>query len=110
MSKLEFQANCACGKTLKTKVKKPTRFENSFTKINCRACGSRYMLTCKRDLENKRERVFTTFVDLLELGDETKQKLSAEMSVKAKLGVARVKNAFGIEPEPDKSVIETEMD
>lgn len=110
MAKMNFQTVCPCGAKVSGSVKKPNRFANAFTKVNCAECGSRFLLTCMIKKEVKGRRVFMTQIDLLEISDETKQKLSGELGVKAKAAVARVKNSFGIEPKPDKSVIETEMD
>lgn len=110
MAKLNFNTLCPCGAKVSGSVKKPNRFANAFTKVNCAKCGSRFLLTCFINKEIRGRRVFMTQIDLLEVSDETRQQLSGELGVKAQVAVARVKSSLGIEPKPDKSVVETEMD
>lgn len=84
MAKLSFTSKCPCGTEVKGKVKKPTWFENSFAKVNCQKCGTRFMLSCVRD-KSTRDRVFTTHIDLLELSDEAHQIQSSKLSIKVKI-------------------------
>lgn len=110
MAKIDFETKCGCGGELKGSIKKPTRFEHRIVNVTCKACDSRYQLTCVRNLEVKDARVFDTFIDQIRIGRFAKEVISSRLDVKAKLAAAHVKNAIGIEPKVDNSVVQTSMD
>lgn len=90
MAKLGFNTKCPCGETVAGQIKKPTWFENSFTKVSCK-CGTRFLMACVRDKSAPRgERVFETHIELLELSDEAKQIQSSKFKFKAKTVAAKI--------------------
>ena len=109
MSLMGVGTKCACGAELRAKMRKPNPFADSFAKINCSECGSRFMLTTVRDMDEK-GRVFRTHVDILELSGKAEKVLAGKLPVKAKIAAAKIANAIGIEPKTDNSVIETSLD
>ncbi len=105
MAKLTFNTECPCGAELKSSVKKPTRFENSFQKLHCKKCGSRFLLTCVRDKEIGK-RTFTAHFEDLVLSPMAQRIQAARLPVKAKILAAHL----GVLPEEKPSAIKTDLD
>lgn len=105
MAKLKFTTKCPCGEEVGSDIKKPTWFENSFSKVTCDKCGSRFMLSCVRD-KSRRERIFTTHFDLLFLSEMAEKIQGQRLKVKA---LAVQEKIFGPSAD-DRSVIEVDMD
>lgn len=109
MALLNCGSTCPCGSEVKGRIRKPTPFTNSFLKLVCKACGSRFLITCVRD-KGEKERVFTSHVDLLFLSDRAKEIQKNRLPVKAKIAATTIAGAFGVEPKPDTSVVKVDMD
>ncbi len=105
MAKLTFNTECPCGAPLKSSVKKPTRFENSFQKLHCKKCGSRFLLTCVRDKEMGK-RTFTAHFEDLELTKKAQDAQAARPIVKAKI----IADKLGLLPIEERSAIRTDLD
>lgn len=80
---------------------KPTLVQHSVTKVACKSCGSRFLLSCWRDKESA-ERVFKTDVELLFLSDKAKTEQSK--TIKTKMLRNKVLG------EPDDFLLETHLD
>jgi hypothetical protein len=106
MALMDCGTKCPCGAELKGRVRKPTPFTNSFVKLTCKECGSRFMISCVRDMEEKPNRVFTTHVDLLELSPAAEKVIKSPLSFKAKALKEKVLGSA----KGSASAIQTDLD
>ena len=106
MSYLHYESTCPCGAKVKNRIKKPTYFTNSMSKVICPQCESRFLMTCIRDKERKDERIFTTHFEELELTDKALTVLKGKASIKVKSALDKV----GLLPEVKPSKIESNLD
>lgn len=95
-NKTEGESTCPCGQKIKFKMRKPTYFQPTFSKVNC-VCGSRFILTCM-----KRDGTFTIAADSLHLSEKayhaTKQvvdeQVNPTLKTHAKRAGTKVVEAF----------------
>lgn len=109
MGRLNLNSKCPCGADIKGEIKKPTRFVDSFAKVNCDKCQSRFMFTCTID-KKEPGRVFTTHIDILWMSPRAESILSKQFPIKAKLALEKVANAAGFKQNAEHTKIQTDLD
>lgn len=109
MSSINWSTQCPCGHKMEGRIKKPTLMEHRSKTIRCIECASVFLMVCWR-VKGADNRLIKTDFEEVRLSEKARNTVSKRISSKAKFAKAKVLNAIGIEPKPDKTVVETQMD
>lgn len=96
MAKLSFSTKCPCGAQIEGGIKKPTLSVPTVSKINCKKCGSRFLMFSARSQSEEGRRVFTTDFEVIELSERAQAIVAAKAPRKSKA------NDFKIETDLDE--------
>ena len=72
-----FESKCGCGGIIAFAITKPTRMTPTISRANCKECGSRYIFSCRVDLD-KPGRILKIDSDALEITPKLTEILTAK--------------------------------